>query len=156
VTLSCSKQHTNLPRECRIIQGADFHALDWKWIDLKKRRIKIPPEIAKRRSVRFIDMQDNLCKWLEPFDRESGPVTPQAKAWRYHFDGVRAAANIDNWPHNCMRHSFASYHLVMCGDPRRTEMQLGHKSENLLYEHYRDLVTEEEAQAYWGIEPKVC
>jgi integrase len=137
------------------VRTTELTQLDWKWIDLKKRRIKIPSEIAKRRSVRFIDMQDNLYKWLEPFDRESGPVTPQAKAWRYHFDGVRAAANIDNWPHNCMRHSFASYHLVMCGDPRRTEMQLGHKSENLLYEHYRDLVTEEDAESYWGIEPKV-
>jgi len=137
------------------IRTTELTQLDWKWVDMKERRVKIPPEIAKRRSVRYIDMEDNLYEWLKPFARDAGPVTPQGKAWRYHFDGVRAAAKLDRWPHNCMRHSFASYHLVKYGDPRKTEMQLGHKSDNLLYEHYRALATNDEATAYFGVTPQV-
>jgi len=50
-------------------------------------------------------------------------------------------------------HSFSTYHLAMHEDARLTEMQLGHRSDDLLYTHYRALATKAEARKYWAIAP---
>ena len=136
------------------IRTQEIKRLDWQYIDLKAKRITIPSAIAKKRSVRHIEMQPNLVKWLRPHHRDQGPVVPEGKAWRYHLDNVREHAPEVPWPHNCMRHSFATYHLAMFGDARLTEMQLGHRSDDLLYTHYRALDTKEDAEKYWKIVPE--
>ena len=41
----------------------------------------------------------------------------------------------------------------MYEDARLTEMQLGHRSDDLLYTHYRALATKAEARKYWQIAP---
>ena len=54
-----------------------------------------------------------------------------------------------------MRHSFASNHLTHYGDQNRTALELGHRDTDLLYKHYRALVTKEDAEKYWDIKPVV-
>ncbi len=39
-----------------------------------------------------------------------------------------AAAGVATWPHNVMRHSFASYHLALHRDAPLTAHELGHSS----------------------------
>ena len=52
-----------------------------------------------------------------------------------------------------MRHCFASYYLAMHQDQNKTALQLGHRDTNLLYNHYRNLVTKADAEKYWSIKP---
>ena len=54
-----------------------------------------------------------------------------------------------------MRHTYASYHLAYHGSPDRTAHELGHRDTNMLYKHYRQLVTKDEAEAFWAIKPAV-
>ena len=127
--------------------------LDWKNIDFTAKLITVTPAIAKRRSVRHVDITDNLAAWLLPQRKDSGPVAfPQAE-WRWKFDRVRKAANLSKWPANGLRHSFASYHLAQHNDQNKTALLLGHRSTDVLFNHYRGLVTADDAARFWSIRP---
>ena len=56
------------------------------------------------------------------------------------------------WETNIMRHSFGSYHYGLYNDSLSTSQQLGHKTgDNILFSHYRNLVSYEDSKAYFEI-----
>lgn len=134
------------------VRTNELRKLEWKHIDLSAKRITIPPTIAKKRSVRHIDIADNLAAWLAPHKQESGMVAPVE--WRFRFDKVRELAKLDKWPHNAMRHCFATFYLLRTDDANKTALQLGHRDPDLLFTHYRGLATREDATKFWSIMPK--
>jgi integrase len=52
-----------------------------------------------------------------------------------------------------LRHSFASYHLAHFQDAAKLALELGHTKQELLFQHYQELVTPEVAAKYWDIRP---
>jgi integrase len=66
---------------------------------------------------------------------------------------ARKGANIAEWPHNALRHSFASYRLAATQDAPRTALELGHASPQLVFQHYREVVAPEDAARYWQVCP---
>ena len=64
-------------------------------------------------------------------------------------------AQVFPWGHDIMRHSFASYHLAYHASPDKTAHELGHRDTQMLYRHYRQLVTREAAEAFWAIWPQL-
>jgi integrase len=134
------------------VRTTELARLDWANISLTDKRITITPEIAKKRSVRHIDIADNLLAWLAPLAKDSGAITPTPGAWRFKFDRIRTEAGT-RWPHNAMRHCFASYYLMKTDDANKTALQLGHRDTNLLFNHYRGLATREDAAKFWAIVP---
>ena len=136
------------------VRTNELRQLDWKNVNLADKRITIPPEIAKKRSVRHIDIADNLAAWLATHRQDSGLIAPDGKKWRYRFDKVRNKAEIERWPHNAMRHCFATFYLLKSDDANKTALQLGHRDTDLLFRHYRALATKEDAVKFWSITPK--
>jgi len=53
-----------------------------------------------------------------------------------------------SWPPNCLRHSFASYHLALYEDAPKTAFQLGHSSPAMVYRAYARAVRKEDARAW--------
>jgi integrase len=106
---------------------------------------------AKTRSRRVVQVSPNLKAWLDasPEAAWSGrgywttrDLVRQAKA----RSGVR-------FGQSALRHSFASHHLALHGDAARTALECGH-SEQTLFRHYRELVTKEDAEAYFAVSPR--
>src|SRR5262249_54285770 len=93
----------------------------------------------------------NLAKWLQPHALLSGNVAPPK--YRELLDAAREAAKIDDWPHNALRHSFASYHLAQFNNAGSLALELGHTSSHLVFQHYRQLVKPKEAERYWKLMP---
>lgn len=54
------------------------------------------------------------------------------------------------WPDNCLRHSFASYHLAHYKDATKTAFLMG-TSPRLLYETYANLVSRRDAAKWWDL-----
>ena len=52
-----------------------------------------------------------------------------------------------------MRHSFASDHLVQHEPADMSALEIEHRYNQMLFRHYRELITKEEAKAYWVIAP---
>ena len=56
------------------------------------------------------------------------------------------------WRQNALRHSFFSYRVSMTGDVARTSLEAGN-SPKMIFRHYREIVTEEDAKAWFSIMP---
>lgn len=127
------------------LRAAEVRRLDWS--EVKNGRIEVTAQKSKTRTRRLVDIQPNLAGILAPLAEKEGRVYPlnpeRPLAWAQREYGRKL-------PRNGARHSFVSYHLALFGDVKLTAMQAGH-SEAVLFQHYRELVTKEEAEAYFGI-----
>ncbi|MEI7865023.1 MAG: hypothetical protein WCI38_06580 [Chthoniobacterales bacterium] len=57
-------------------------------------------------------------------------------------------------PHNVLRHSFISYRIAKIKNANEVALE-GGNSPNIIFRHYRELATEEEADAWFAIVPPV-
>ena len=135
------------------LRTAEIEKLDWSEIDLAEPTIEVKGHKAKTRARRIVELSENLVVWLRPLAKLTGPVTP--KAARAFLHRARKAAGVKNWPHNALRHSFASYHLAAHKNAAATALQLGHYNTNQLFASYRELVKPKDAERYWKIAPSV-
>jgi len=133
------------------LRRAELERLDWREVDLQGGLIEVTAKKAKSARRRFVRIQSNLAKWFQPYAQLSGNVTPPK--YRELLDAAREAAGIEQWPHNALRHSFASYHLAHFNDAAALALELGHTNSNLVFQHYRQLVKPKQAERYWKIIP---
>ena len=131
------------------LRAAEIERLDWSEVDLTQRLIHVKAEKSKTAQRRLTTISENLALWLAPLAKKSGPV---AKKVRVERDKACALSNVE-WKTNALRHSFASYHLAKFKNAAETASELGHSSPSMLYQHYRELVAPDAAQAWWSIEP---
>jgi integrase len=129
---------------------------------------------AKTASRRFVQIQDNLAAWLEPYIGRTGLVCPQNLRKLLESDRMntgiwtgpenqakdtpkteRQSGKLKPWPSNGLRHSFASYHLGHFQNAALLALELGHTNQEITFRHYRELVTPEAAKKYWDIRPVV-
>ena len=52
-----------------------------------------------------------------------------------------------------MRHSFGSYHMAHYENAGKTALQMGHRTIDTTFEHYRRAVRKEDAARFWEIMP---
>jgi integrase len=133
------------------LRNAELERLDWQEVDLQSGLIEVTASKAKSARRRFVKIQANLGRWLQPHAQLSGNVTPLG--YRILLESAREKAGIAEWPQNALRHSFASYHLASFRDAAFLALELGHTNSNLVFQHYRQLVKPREAERYWKIAP---
>jgi len=122
--------------------------LDWKDVDFTAKTIRVSPATAKKRRQRYVDMSENLIRWLAPYVQEQGKIGNS----RTILLAVRRTSKVD-WSKDVMRHSFGSYLLAHNEDAPKTAMQMGHSGVDVLFNHYRNLVKKSAAADYWNIVP---
>ncbi|MDR3404251.1 MAG: site-specific integrase [Chthoniobacter sp.] len=144
---------------------AEVWRLDWSAIDLKEKLI----DVSKSKNVasdRFVTIAENLCVWLKPLAKKSGPVSPTGDKYHTLMQTTRAAATaaavkdgkpdegIQEWPPDCLRHTFASMHYAFWKNAGETAQQLGH-GQNLrtFIRHYKNRVKPAEAERFWKLLP---
>ena len=114
--------------------------------DITECYIEITAANAKTRKRRLVNIAANLKKWL----KISEELPPANKTKR--LSRILKKTGL-NWKPDIMRHSFASYHLALHESADKTALEMGHRDTQMLFRHYRELVTKEEAKAYWEIKP---
>lgn len=122
--------------------------LDWKDVDFAAKAIRVSPATAKKRRQRYVDISDNLIKWLAPYARKTGKIGHSRSA----LHAVRDLAGV-KWAKDVMRHSYGSYLLAHNEDAPKTALQMGHTGVDVLFNHYRNLVKKSDAVRYWAIVP---
>lgn len=133
------------------LRAAEIVRLDWKEINLDRNFIEVTARKSKTASRRLVTIQPNLRAWLKPFRRKEGFLVPARLSEK--VNAARKSAGIQSWPHNALRHSYASFHLAKFQDANALALQLGHTTTKLIFEHYREVVSPQEAEAYWSIRP---
>jgi integrase len=143
------------------IRPEEVQRLTWDAIDLVERHVVISGKRAKTRARRVVDLSPNAVAWLcqVPESARVGPVCPPN--FRKRWERLRRAcgwAIVDGergqpWPHDALRHSFASYHYAQHRNESLLQTQMGHTSGGVLFRHYRAIATRKQAEAFWGITP---
>jgi len=125
-------------------------SLDWK--DIRDQHIDLAAAKTKKGNRRVIQINQTLAAWLAQCRREAGPIQPEN--WIKKFRILAKLTDLDPWPIDCLRHSFASYHYAHYRDLGDTMSIMGHKDSAVFFAHYREVVTPDEANLYWSIFPQ--
>jgi integrase/recombinase XerD len=134
------------------LRPEEINKLRWEGIDFHERTIRVNATAAKTRKKRFAEISDNLMEWLRPYaDRFGRVAPPNLRKLRLR---TMKNAGINHWPQDVLRHSFASAHYAAYKNPAHTALLLGHRDQNMLLTHYRDLMKPTDAKRYWTIVPK--
>lgn len=136
------------------LRRAELERLDWAEVNLNAGFVEVKASKAKSARRRLVTIRNNLRSWLAPYGKLTGPVTPAN--YRLLLDHARKKSKIPGWPHNALRHSFASYCLAAEKNAAALALELGHTTPQLIFAHYREVVQEKDAEQYWGMLPRSC
>jgi integrase len=130
----------------------ELEATGIDWADVMLEHITVDASIAKDAETRIIEpLTPNLVEWIRAI-RDSSKSPLPLRNLRRRWERAREVLGRD-WPHDAMRHSYASYHFAMYRDAGLTAKNLGHPSPTLLRKDYNNAVTRAEAERFWSIAP---
>jgi integrase len=132
------------------IRMAELNRLDWKAVDLERKFIEVRAGQAKTASRRIIPISENLAAWLTPLERKGKIV--RTKELQTHVPALARACGIE-WPRNVLRDSFISYRIAVVQSADQVALEAGN-SPSIIFKHYRELTTPEQADKWFGILPK--
>ena len=133
------------------LRRSEIEQLTWEQVDFQSRLIEVKARQAKTARRRLVNIEANLCDWLQPYAAESGAICPTN--FRKRFDDVRKKAGLlEVWQDNILRHSYGSYYLGVNKDVAALALQMGN-SPAVIFKHYRNLVKPDDATRYWKIRP---
>jgi len=137
------------------VRPHEVSRLTWKHVDLESRIIRLTGEETKTRTMRNVEIADNLHAWLTKY-RNVGPLSRNRTQFRHRQEKVVEAAGLDGWPTDVARHTFATMHYGAHQNAAATMAQLGHfGNPQTFVRHYKGApVTAADASAYWKIMPK--
>lgn len=130
----------------------ELEHIGWGDIMLDEKLIHIPKRNAKDRQDRYIQMTPNLYEWLK-WAKGAGLPLPRTDM-NSRFESVRKQIGMwkANWPHDGVRHTFASNHLAVYGAAATIEA-LGHGDYDMLFQNYRTLVKRAGGEKYFNVLP---
>ncbi len=132
------------------IRTAEMNRLEWSAVDLERGIIELRAAQAKTASRRLVPITDNLRAWLEELPRRGKVVAHPG----LHKETTALARALEiRWPRNVLRHSFISYRIAIVKSADQVALEAGN-SPDIIFKHYRELRTEEQAEAWFGILPK--
>lgn len=136
--------------------------LEWEDIWFDQDVIEVGKDKAKTATRRLPPILPALKAWLQPLAKKSGPVLEGVRD-DFHFTRLFKKATdklVDakgepllKLVHNGLRHSFCSYRLAVTKSAAQVSLEAGN-SPKMLFENYRELVTEKAAEHYFGILPQ--
>jgi integrase len=132
------------------MRTSEILRLDFSDINFERGHITVAAEKAKTATRRLVPILPNLVQWLAPYRGRKGKV---AKYGVERRTIVFAKGQGITWPHNCLRHSFASYRLAAIADTARAALEMGNSPQKLMT-NYRELADEHDAAAWFAIAPK--
>lgn len=131
------------------VRPAELLRLGWGDIDWEEKVITLRPQHSKTGGCRHIQLQPVLRAWLLEHGVEQGPICPPnwARRWRR----LRDAAGLSPWRQDVLRHAFASYHAKQFHDFAHLQVDMGHRSAELLRTRYLSMrgLTAAHARLFW-------
>jgi integrase len=134
------------------LRSAEIMRLDWRDIERHPGFVEVAAHKAKTATRRIVPLLSNLSRWLAIAPRNGAFVWPYGKD-RF-FKAMRRAASGAGikWKQNALRHSFISYRLAEIQDVNRVALEAGN-SAAMIFRHYRELCTPEQARTWFSIAP---
>ena len=135
------------------LRTAEMQRLSYSSIDTDYKEIVVRKDQSKQGEAsrpRSITLQDAFTRHMPTGE---GPWLSGKHPSDFSVEMPKALAALGwkKWKKNCLRHSFASYHLAYFRDAVKTAYELGHTSPTLLYSTYGNAVSRKDAEAWWKL-----
>ncbi len=141
------------------LRSAEVMRLDWQNVKLGRGHIEITAANAKTASRRIVPILPNLAAWLKDAAKKSGKIFPHTRAYFHEMQrDISAKTKTEKldavaWKHNALRHSFISYRVADIQNVAQVALEAGN-SPAMIFGHYRELVTADDAKTWFAIAPK--
>ena len=132
------------------LRTAEIERQGWEEINLERGFIRVTSAKGNTAQKRLVPISKNLRQWLSICVRDSGPVCEIART-PAALTRLAARAGV-KWKHNALRHSYASYRMAEIKNAAQVSLELGN-SPKMVFRHYRELVTEDEAKTWFSLKP---
>jgi integrase len=136
------------------LRTEEIERMDWSQVNTKSGQIHVPPGVMKdsggfdQRIVDFTEPLKRRRAWLA---KQSGKIIPVASETLHTHRRRACAPVLAEWPDNCLRHSFATYHLARAKNAGLTSYQMGHTSSAMVQKVYAVPAALADWKAYWAI-----
>lgn len=87
---------------------------------------------------------------LRKLKRLQGITLSIPRNWQNRWKKLRRAAGFTDWQPDVCRHTFASYHAAYFRDLGTLQLEMGHRSADLLRSRYLNLPQVNQAKVYWN------
>jgi integrase len=136
------------------LRSAEALRLHWEDVKHSRGHIEISAAKAKTASRRLVPILPNLAAWLKGTEKKKGLIfTPNnLTAFNKKQNETSEAAKV-KWKANALRHSFISYRVAEIQDVGKVALEAGN-SPAVIFGHYRELVTPDDAKKWFSIQPK--
>ena len=142
------------------VRPAEAERLRWQDVDWEERVLVLRARHSKTGGCRHIPLRPVLAAWLraaQQWAREEGVGAPEESSllrppnWVRRWRALRAAAGLQPWQQDALRHSFASYHVKRYHDYSALQEEMGHRSAAQLRTRYLSMrgITAAAAEAFW-------
>lgn len=133
------------------LRNSEALLLDWSKIvfDGDRVNINIDAHIAKKKSRRSIEVEENAARMLKKFRKENS-VSIRARNFDKRMRRLKEESGVE-WSTNILRHTFATYRISFLQSMERTSMEMGN-SVDVLNEHYKGLATRSESREFFEME----
>lgn len=155
--------------------------LEWKQVKFDKDMVTISGDIAKKRRIRHVTLPENAKAWLMKlpktkqvyknwFDKDTQKtgkyilkneyIGQASSRWTQFWKSFVKEYDLPypTWRdcfNNGLRDSFGTYHYELYDNASLTIKEMGHKTDEILFAHYRDLVDEKgEGEEFFSIYPE--
>jgi site-specific recombinase XerD len=122
-------------------------------VNMADRGIRHPSRSIKTRRRQYVEgFPEVLWTWLAVAPDDAAVTERQYLELKSE---LFRAARVPH-PHNCLRHSFATYHLAARTNPGLTAYLLCHRNQQKLWDHYKGNATAEEGRRWETITPETA
>lgn len=142
------------------IRPTEATRVRWQDIDLEDAIISVRAASSKTGGQRHIELHPTLAAWFRacrPPDAAPADLIAPPTNLHANLTALRHRAGLlATWQHDCLRHSYATYYLkARCGEITRLQLNMGHRSAQLLYSRYVNMAgtTRAMAEKWWQILP---
>ncbi|MBM3861245.1 MAG: hypothetical protein FJ395_16580 [Verrucomicrobia bacterium] len=131
----------------------ELRLLDWQKVNITERTIRIDASLAKTRQRRIVEISDALAAYLTPYAKRKGAVVPfDEQEFRTRWEKCRDDAGVKDWPHDAMRHTYATFSLAQENDIGKLSLMMGN-SATVIHSNYKGLVSKADAERFWSLRP---
>lgn len=124
------------------IRPHEVARLGWDAVDMAMGCIRVRPQHSKTGGARCVSIQPPLAALLKASLRArkarglgaAGRICP--RNWKVHWARLHKKAGFTHWQPDVLRHTFASHHLARFRSYAELQLEMGHRSAELLRTRY--------------------
>ncbi len=132
------------------LRRAEVHLQQWEDVNLERKFVRVSAAKRNTPARRLVPLSDAAVHWLTLCTTREGPVCSNLAIDRIRDIGRTAGFEL---PENCFRHSFISHRVAQTGNVAVTALEAGN-SPRVIFQHYRELFTKEEGEAWFALAPR--